>query len=105
MATLETVQGSYRDPSGHVFSHEGRIFRTITQHGYDAFKAVEETGFLTDLVEHQCSQEYILAGGIAIDHPGGSWRVSQGTKLGLPWQGDQRILLRTGSSGPGWPRI
>ena len=51
MATLKTVQGSYRDPSGHVFSHEGRIFRTITRHGYDAFKAVEETGFLTELVD------------------------------------------------------
>ena len=49
--TLEAVQGSYRDPSGYVFLHQGRVFRTITKRGYDAFQAVEETGFLTELVE------------------------------------------------------
>ena len=49
--TLAAVPGSYRDPSGHVFLHQGRVFRTITKRGYDAFQAVEETGLLTELVE------------------------------------------------------
>ncbi len=51
MARLEAVQGSYRDPSGQVFLHNSRVFRTITKHGYDDFKTVEATGFLTDLVD------------------------------------------------------
>jgi len=49
--TPEAVQGSYRDPSGHVFLHKGRVFRTITKYGHDAFQAVEKTGFLTELAE------------------------------------------------------
>jgi len=51
MAILEKIQGSYRDPSGHVFLRDGRVFRTITKHGYDDFKTVEQTGLLTELTE------------------------------------------------------
>jgi len=31
--------------------HDGRVFRTITKRGYDAFQAVEKTGLLKELVE------------------------------------------------------
>jgi len=51
--TLEAVPGSYRDPSGHVFIQNARIFRTVTKHGLEAFQAVEKTGLLAELVEKE----------------------------------------------------
>lgn len=44
--------GSFRDPSGAVFSHEGRIFRTISEGAAPAFDAVRTTGLL-DRLESQ----------------------------------------------------
>lgn len=44
------VAGSFRDPAGHVFDHDGRIFRTVTSFGLPAFTAVHKTGFLDELV-------------------------------------------------------
>ncbi len=45
------VAGSFRDPAGRVYEHEGRILRTVTAAGATAFAAVRETGFLDRLVD------------------------------------------------------
>lgn len=50
MNTAVPVSGSFRDPAGHVFEHNGRIFRTVTGFGRSAFDSVQEIGFLEDLV-------------------------------------------------------
>ncbi len=41
--------GSFRDPSGTVFSHNGRIFRTIAEQAAPGFDAVRATGLLERL--------------------------------------------------------
>jgi len=46
-----TVDGSFRDPAGHVHKLNDRIFRTITKYGAPSFNRVLETGFLDGLVE------------------------------------------------------
>ena len=46
-----TLDGSFRDPSGHVHLLKGRIFRTVTELGAPDFEAVWETGFMDELVK------------------------------------------------------
>ncbi len=36
--------GSFRDPSGRVIAHEGKIFRAVFDHGSAAFEAAEDAG-------------------------------------------------------------
>ena len=45
------VPGSFRDPKGHVYIKDRRVFRTITSHGLRDFQAVKETGILNQLVD------------------------------------------------------
>ncbi len=45
------VSGSFRDPAGHVFEHEGRIFRSVTRYGRASFETVLAAGFLDELVQ------------------------------------------------------
>jgi ribosomal protein L11 methylase PrmA len=40
---------SYRDPAGHVFEHDGRIFRTVTSEGAAEFDYVRRSGFLAEI--------------------------------------------------------
>jgi ribosomal protein L11 methylase PrmA len=40
---------SYRDPSGHIFECDGRIFRTVTREAADHVNYVRRTGLLADL--------------------------------------------------------
>lgn len=39
---------SYRDPAGHIFEHEGRIFRTVTSEGMADFDFARRSGFLAE---------------------------------------------------------
>ncbi len=41
---------SFRDPSGHVYDIDGRIWRTVTEHAVRDFEAVRATGVYQDLV-------------------------------------------------------
>lgn len=41
---------SFRDPSGHVYSIDGRIFRTVTEPAVREFEAVRATGLYDELV-------------------------------------------------------
>lgn len=49
MVTLDGA--SFRDPSGHVFLQDGRIFRTVTPHGAPHYDAVLKTGLLDKWME------------------------------------------------------
>ena len=40
---------SFRDPSGHLFWHEGKLYRTITDTYIDTYRAVRESGIFDTL--------------------------------------------------------
>lgn len=42
------VGGSFRDPSGHVYDHAGRIFRTVREPGRSDYEFVKAAGFLEE---------------------------------------------------------
>ena len=44
-------KGSFRDPSGHVFTHQGRILRSVTKHGAEKYEAVRDAGLLDALYD------------------------------------------------------
>ena len=46
----EFVAGSFRDPNGRVFEHQGRIYRTISKSAVDDFNAVVESGLYDELI-------------------------------------------------------
>ena len=41
---------SFRDPSGHVYDIDGRIYRTVTEHAVPDFEAVSASGVYQDMV-------------------------------------------------------
>ena len=41
--------GSFRDPGGHVYEHEGRILRTVMPPAAGSYRALRESGLLADL--------------------------------------------------------
>lgn len=43
------MNGSFRDPSGYVYEHEGRVFRTITGHAVEEYCFVRDNGILDEL--------------------------------------------------------
>ena len=43
--------GSFRDPSGHVFSRDGKIYRSIFEPGVKDFEAARDAGIYDKLVE------------------------------------------------------
>ena len=51
MTTARQELGSFRDPSGTVFSHDGRIFRTVTQFAAERFDFVRATALLDEFAE------------------------------------------------------
>ena len=53
MSLASLVDGSFRDPAGHVHQLNNRIFRTVTKVGAPSFKKVLETGFLNNLIENE----------------------------------------------------
>lgn len=48
---MVTNTGSFRDPSGHVFSEDGRIYRSISKPGVRDFVAARDAGIYADLIE------------------------------------------------------
>lgn len=52
-STQEMDTGSYRDPKGQIYIKDGRIFRTVTEAGYQDFINVEKTGLLQKLIEEK----------------------------------------------------
>ena len=69
---------SYRDPSGHVYIEQGRVFRTVTSYGIEEYLAVRESGALPPLVERGILVEArevenaprgIGKNGLVLEHP------------------------------------
>ncbi len=48
--SLTRDSGSFRDPSGYVFSNGREIFRTVNEISYEEFKKVFETGAIQEMV-------------------------------------------------------
>lgn len=78
MSQASAVSSSFRDPSGHVFSANGRIYRQINQ-SYEAdFEKLQTSGLLSALVER----------GWLVDHeerpemcPEGAYKVIEPTPI------------------------
>ena len=51
MVGIEAEPGSFRDPSGRVFSKDGRIFRSVNASIAEDFDFVERSGLFADLIE------------------------------------------------------
>lgn len=43
--------GSFRDPRGHIYINDGRVFRSVTRTGLADFQQVRQTGLLDSLVD------------------------------------------------------
>lgn len=52
-SSAKFVSGSYRDPAGRVCDVDGKIFRTITKHGADAYTVLTGSEFIKALVQDQ----------------------------------------------------
>ena len=75
--------GSFRDPSGGIFIHDGRVYRYFTERGASDFQAVAESGLLDELAKsgavvttHSVSQEEFATLGrvvpdiaLIVEHP------------------------------------
>ncbi|MCK4604899.1 MAG: SAM-dependent methyltransferase, partial [Deltaproteobacteria bacterium] len=51
MARMTANSGSFRDPSGHVFSRDGKIYRSIFEPGVKDFEATRDAGIYDKLIE------------------------------------------------------
>lgn len=49
--TAKRNSGSFRDPSGYVFERDGRIFRTISDRGFENYEHSKKSGFLDAAIE------------------------------------------------------
>lgn len=58
--------GSYRDPRGQIYHQDGRLFRTVTEAGYQDFMDVAETGLLQSLINSNRLVAYDLVD--PVDH-------------------------------------
>ena len=51
MATRDRIEGSFRDPSGQVFSKDGEIYRSVFLTGVGDFEAVRAAGIYRHLID------------------------------------------------------
>lgn len=51
MTRPEPVQGSFRDPAGHIYRIEDRIFRTISDVAAGDYEFVRDSGFLSSMAD------------------------------------------------------
>jgi len=70
------VPGSFRDPSGYVFTRGGEVFRAIDRACYETLRALAEAGRLDALqaqeriVSTELVEDQPLAESLAAEHPG-----------------------------------
>ena len=51
MSTIVADAGSFRDPAGHVYQIDGRVFRTITSRAVSDYEFLRQSDFLLDISE------------------------------------------------------
>ncbi|MCK4867755.1 MAG: class I SAM-dependent methyltransferase, partial [Alphaproteobacteria bacterium] len=69
----ERIRASFRDPSGHVYESNGRIFRTITERAREEYGFARDSGVLQSLADREIlisSDEVTLAEAGLADIPG-----------------------------------
>lgn len=73
--SISMESGSFRDPRGRVYSHDGRIFRTITPKAQGDYRKLVESGLYSRLVDkHWLTATVELAisdeqtGGLVVEH-------------------------------------
>src|SRR6185436_19781143 len=49
MTALSRVDGSFRDPSGHLFRRDGTLYRQVNRRHGDDFAALSSTGLYDEL--------------------------------------------------------
>lgn len=50
---MPRVSASFRDPSGHVYEQDGRVFRTVTERAIQDYTFVRDQGVLDRLIEKE----------------------------------------------------
>jgi len=73
------VPGSFRDPAGYVFEHDGKLYRKVTQQGASDYEAARDAGIFGSLA----AAGWLVP--ITEEHPG---TAADGYVLGLrrlPW--------------------
>jgi ribosomal protein L11 methylase PrmA len=78
--------GSFRDPSGYIFSSDGRIFRAVDDEAYRNFLLLKSSGAYDDLTgrgwiiaAHDVSAGQAAQNELAREH--GEWRILEHPKL------------------------
>ena len=51
MTAATAVAGSYRDPGGHVYTAQGRVFRSIRSSARDDYRFLQQSGLMSELIE------------------------------------------------------
>lgn len=73
---MSRVSGSFRDPSGYVFTHEGRIFRALDAEAAALIRELDEKGALAQLIKSgelvgtRFVDDAALSSSLAALHPG-----------------------------------
>jgi ribosomal protein L11 methylase PrmA len=73
---ISQIEGSFRDPSGHVFDNKGRIFRSVTSVGAANYEATRDVlrdlaaeGQVVEFREVEPSQHRIDGARYVLEHP------------------------------------
>ncbi len=73
---VQSIAGSFRDPSGHVFLRDGHVFRAVDDACHSTLRELDAAGLLGELVRDNrvVATEFIndpaLAEALAAEHPG-----------------------------------
>ena len=51
MSTIIVDAGSFRDPAGHVYQTDGRVFRTVTSRAASDYEFLRQSDFLRDITD------------------------------------------------------
>ena len=81
MLTVRKIPGSFRDPSGHVYQGDGRIFRTVNSCFASDFECVRSSGVLEKLANAGLLLPLTV--------------VPDGTYLGVGMEAEAKYILET----------
>ena len=50
MKKINTEAGSFRDPAGTIFYHNDKVYRVLSNEGYERYKFLEKNNLLKQLI-------------------------------------------------------